>query len=229
MLSVTYCCAFALLQPAAGLEVPRAAVAAVGPTRVAGMRPVLRSHTALQRQSSAQMLAAAATPGGASVTNSIINLSKNIVGAGVLALAAGVAAFSASPVAIVPALILMLFLGGVSGYSFSLIARVGDEVGADTYKDTWSKVFGDSLSIIPALTVAFKTYVGGLSYAIILGDSFSSIATLAGAPAALRSSNTWIVLLSTLVLLPLSLMRDLSSLAIGSVIGTAGALLSESP
>ena len=114
--------------------------------------------------------------------------------------------------------------GAVSGYSFSLIARVGDEVGADTYRDTWAKIFGDRLSLIPALTVAFKTYVGGLGYSIILGDSFASIATLAGAPAALRQSNTWILLLSAFVLLPLALLRDLSSLAIGSVIGTAGTL-----
>jgi sodium-coupled neutral amino acid transporter 11 len=34
----------------------------------------------------------------------------------------------------------------------------------------------------------------------------------------------WIIVLSAIVLLPLSLMRDLSSLAIGSVIGTAGTL-----
>ena len=97
-------------------------------------------------------------------------------------------------------------------------------MGADTYRDTWAKIFGEKLAIIPALAATFKTYVGGLGYSIILGDSFASIATLAGAPAALRSSNVWIVLLSTFVLLPLSLLRDLSSLAIGSVIGTAGTL-----
>jgi len=72
--------------------------------------------------------------------------------------------------------------------------------------------------------VLFKTYVGGLSYAIIVGDSFKSIAALAGAPAVLQSSNVWILILSAFVLLPLSLMRDLSSLAVGSVIGTAGTI-----
>jgi len=171
-----------------------------------------------------ELVAAAASGGGATVTSTVINLSKNIVGAGVLALAAGVAGFSSSPVAIVPALALLFFLGAASGYSFSLIARVGDEMGTETYKDTWAKIFGSRLSIIPALTIAFKTYVGGLSYSIILGDSFASIASLVGAPALLRSSNVWICLLSAFVLLPLSLMRDLSSLAIGSVIGTAGTL-----
>lgn len=66
------------------------------------------------------------------------------------------------------------------------------------------------------------TACAGLSYSIIIGDSFASVAKLAGAPAILTSSNAWIMLLSVFVLLPLSLMRDLSSLAIGSVIGTGG-------
>ena len=66
--------------------------------------------------------------------------------------------------------------------------------------------------------------MAGLSYSIILGDSFSSIASLTGATGVLASSNFWIIALSAFVLLPLALLRDLSSLAIGSVVGTAGTL-----
>ena len=171
------------------------------------------------------LTAAAAKPsGGATVSASVINLAKNIVGSGVLALAAGIAAFTASPLGVLPAAVILLTLGALSGYTFSLIARVGDEVGAETYRDTWAKIFGEGTSLLPALTVAFKTYVGGLSYSIILGDSFASVAALAGLPPALQASNAWILGLSALVLLPLSLMRDLSSLAVGSIIGTAGTL-----
>ena len=171
------------------------------------------------------LMAAASKPSGsATVSASIVNLAKNIVGSGVLALAAGVAAFTASPLGILPASLILLSLGALSGYTFSLIARVGDEVGADTYRDTWAKIFGEGTSLLPALTVAFKTYVGGLAYSIILGDLFASVAKLAGLPALLQASNTWILGLSAFVLLPLALMRDLSSLAIGSVIGTAGTL-----
>ena len=37
--------------------------------------------------------------------------------------------------------------------------EVGDEVGADTYRDVWVKVFGEKLAILPALTTieAFVT------------------------------------------------------------------------
>eukprot|EP00316_Scyphosphaera_apsteinii_P004353 CAMPEP_0119303256 /NCGR_PEP_ID=MMETSP1333-20130426/4709_1 /TAXON_ID=418940 /ORGANISM="Scyphosphaera apsteinii, Strain RCC1455" /LENGTH=487 /DNA_ID=CAMNT_0007305873 /DNA_START=44 /DNA_END=1507 /DNA_ORIENTATION=+ len=162
--------------------------------------------------------------GGASLSSSTINLAKNIVGSGVLALAAGVAAFSGSPVALVPSMALLLLLGGVSGYTFSLIARVGAAVGASTYRDTWAMVFPKNTAVIPAATVTFMTLAAGLSYAIIIGDASSSIAMLAGAPTRLQSPNVWIVFFSVFVLLPLCLLRDLSSLAFGSVLGTAGTL-----
>jgi len=214
-------CAYAMAaQPTALLEQQRFAAPKTMPTlrTTAGTQPVL------QRSRPLVASAPGTKSGGASEMSSIINLSKNIVGSGVLALAGGVAAFSGARMAIAPALALLAFLCAVSGYAFSLIARTGQEVGANSYQDAWIKVFGERTAIIPGLTVLFKTYVGGLSYAIILGDSFKSIAMLANAPAWLCSSNTWIFLLSGLVLLPLSLMRDLSSLAIGSVLGTAGTL-----
>ena len=171
-------------------------------------------------------MAAAGTvePKGASVPSSTVNLAKNIVGAGVLALASGVSSFSSSRAALPPALAIMLVLCSMSGYTFSTIARVGNAVGADSYRDTWAKVFGESTAIIPAFTVTFKTLCGALAYSIIVGDSFASIGKLVGGPALLASSNFMIVLLSIFVFLPLCLMRNLSSLAIGSVIGTAGTL-----
>ena len=194
-------------------------------------------------------MAAAGTlePKGASVPSSTVNLAKNIVGAGVLALASGVSSFSSSRAALPPALAILLALCSMSGYTFSVIARVGNAVGASSYRDTWAKVFGESSAIIPAFTVTFKTLCGALAYAIIVGDSFASIGKLVGVnpnrnrdrdrnpnpnpdpdpnqvggPALLASSNFMIVLLSVFVFLPLCLMRNLSSLAIGSVIGTAG-------
>jgi len=159
---------------------------------------------------------------GASVSSTIANLAKNIVGSGVLALAAGVGAFSGSRVAIVPAMVLLFLMCGLSGYTFSSIARVSAEVGATTYRDAWSKVFGERSAAFPNVAIVFKTFVGCLAYAIILGDSAASMAALAGAGGSLASPNVWIGLLSAFVLLPLCLLRDLSSLSIGSIIGTLG-------
>mmetsp|Transcript_66463 Transcript_66463/g.121124 ORF Transcript_66463/g.121124 Transcript_66463/m.121124 type:complete len:630 (+) Transcript_66463:54-1943(+) len=172
----------------------------------------------------AATMAEAASGGTATVSSSIINLAKNIVGSGVLSLSAGIAAFSAAGAGVLPATALLFGLGAASAYSFALVARVGNEVGATSYADVWNKTFGESTSIIPALTVCFMTLAAGLSYSIILGDSFASIASLAGLPAIVCAPNTWILGLSACLLLPLSLLRDLSALAVGSVIGTAGTI-----
>ena len=76
----------------------------------------------------------------------------------------------------------------------------------------------------PSALFADDGQVAGLSYSIILGDSFAGIAALAGAKGLVATSNFWILGLSAFVLLPLALLRDLSSLAVGSVVGTAGTL-----
>lgn len=220
-LGIVLWCSVGLLSatgPSPSLVAPTAAA-----TRL--QRPLLVQQ---RRSHAPAMMAAAAVsgdkPSGASVSSTVVNLAKNIVGSGVLALAAGVAAFSSQQVAVVPALGLMLFMCAVSAYTFSLIARVSALVGASSYRDAWAKVFGEKSAILPATIVVFKTSVGALSYAIILGESAASMASLAGAPSFLRSSNAWIGLISSFLLLPLCLMRDLSSLAFGSILGTAGTI-----
>ena len=198
---------------------PRPANVAAPPTQL----PLRRGQS---RGAFMTTLEAAAQPpsGGTSSTAATINLFKNIVGSGILALAAGVAAFSASPLALLPSIAILFSVGAASGYTYSTIARVGAASGASSYREVWMKVYGEKSTFLTDLTVIFMTLCAGLSYSIIIGESFASIASLAGAPAALCSSNAWIVLLSVFVLLPLSLLRDLSSLAAGSVIGTAGTL-----
>jgi sodium-coupled neutral amino acid transporter 11 len=61
---------------------------------------------------------------GVGMVPSTFNLMKNILGAGVLSLPAGVAAFSNSQTALVPALALTATLGLTSGYCFATIGRL---------------------------------------------------------------------------------------------------------
>ena len=147
-------------------------------------RPALMSRVASAPARSAYaplMAGGAAQPAGSMApTTAVVNLAKNIVGSGVLALAAGVAAYSGAGIAVLPALGIMLALCGLSCYSFSVIGRVGADAGAATYKETWASVFGTSTSALPAAIVTFKTLVGAVAYAIIIGDSFGSINRLAG-------------------------------------------------
>lgn len=61
--------------------------------------------------------------GTATMSNEVFNLVKNIVGAGVLSLPAGVAAFGDHPGALVPGTALIVLLGLLSAYCFSIIGE----------------------------------------------------------------------------------------------------------
>mmetsp|Transcript_47544 Transcript_47544/g.153656 ORF Transcript_47544/g.153656 Transcript_47544/m.153656 type:complete len:477 (-) Transcript_47544:425-1855(-) len=203
----------------------------VSTSRCLEHRPLLTTRLATAHSRAPTPLLAAATlsasqgdaaSSGASVPSTVANLAKNIVGSGVLALAAGVGAFSGASVAVLPALVMLCAMCALSAYTFSTIARVSAAVGADTYRDAWSRIFGKRSAAFPNAAIIFKTFVGSLAYAIILGDSAASMATLAGAKGLLAAPNAWIGIISAAVLLPLCLLRDLSSLSAGSVIGTCG-------
>eukprot|EP00913_Durusdinium_trenchii_P020901 g19639.t1 len=73
-----------------------------------------------------------------SVRQSTVNLVKNIVGAGMLSLPAGVAAFSSSPKAVLPSLVLALLAAFFSAYGFVLIAEACAATGESTYTRTLS-------------------------------------------------------------------------------------------
>lgn len=90
------------------------------------------------------------TSGGtASIPNEVFNLVKSIVGAGVLSLPAGIAAFGNAPSAIIPAVALICIIGGFSAYGFSLIGRVCSYTGGQSYRGAWSESVGEETSWIP--------------------------------------------------------------------------------
>ena len=87
--------------------------------------------------------------GTASIPSEIFNLVKSIVGAGVLSLPAGIAAFGNAPSAVLPAVALICIIGGFSAYGFSLIGRVCSYTGGKSYRGAWSESVGDETSWIP--------------------------------------------------------------------------------
>ena len=87
--------------------------------------------------------------GTATIPNEIFNLVKSIVGAGVLSLPAGIAAFGNAPSAVLPAVALICIIGGFSAYGFSLIGRVCSFTGGQSYREAWSGSVGDETSWIP--------------------------------------------------------------------------------
>ena len=145
---------------------------------------------------------------------------KGIVGAGVLSLPAGIAAFGNAPSAVVPAVVLIAFVGALSAYGFALTGRACALTKTKTYRDAWSKSLGPKSSWLPAWTVTFKTFCAILAYSMILGETFQSL--IVGATG--KAFSTWLVLpsLTTGILLPLCLLKNLSSLAPFSLLGSLG-------
>ena len=104
----------------------------------------------VEEEDSSSTSSTSTTGGGtATIPNEIFNLVKSIVGAGVLSLPAGIAAFGNAPSAVLPAVALIFIIGGFSAYGFSLIGRVCSFTGGQSYRGAWSGSVGDETSWIP--------------------------------------------------------------------------------
>ena len=93
----------------------------------------------------------------------IFNLVKGIVGAGVLSLPAGVAAFGDEKSAVLPAAGLVSVAGALSGYNFSLIGRLCAWTGATSYAGAWEKSIGEASAFIPATAVCVRKIVSSFT------------------------------------------------------------------
>lgn len=152
------------------------------------------------------------------------SLVKNIVGAGVLSLPAGVAAFSDLPSALLPAMALLAMMGLIAAYTFALIARSCDIVGAMTYRGAWAGAIGDRSSWVVALVSTMKTGLGCLMFSMILADSAASLAAGFGAPAFIADRGVSLLLVTGFCVLPICFLETLAMLQYTSVLGILGML-----
>ena len=159
--------------------------------------------------------------GTATIPDEIFNLVKGIVGAGVLTLPSGIAAFANAPSAVYPAVFLIVVIGALSGYGFGLIGRVCALTDTTSFREAWSESVSPRTSWMPAWSVTLKTAFAVLAYSMILGDTFSTLALSAGYSVSRTAALAGI---TTTVILPLCLLRDLSSLAPFSLLGSLGML-----
>ena len=159
---------------------------------------------------------AAGSSGGAMSTSSaIFSIFKNIVGAGVLALPAGMAAGKGT--GMVPAVVLTLGLCFIASRTFGSFGRSIDATGATSFPDLWARTIGPKTTWVPAMAVLFLSVGASLAYVCILGDVFSSLI-----PSLSRTQA--ILAIASLVLMPLVLLRDLSALSFSSILGFAAVM-----
>jgi len=148
----------------------------------------------------------------------LFNMVQNIVGEGMLSLPAGIAGgtglFAGSLIA--------FFVCSLMGYTFSIMGRTCHATGEKTHKDCGQKVMGPKMAQTMAIILMLKTIFTCLTYAIVIGESFSRILAAFGVQGLFSTSQAVLIGISLCILLPLCLQRDLSILSYTSMIGICG-------
>ena len=157
--------------------------------------------------------------GTATIPDEIFNLVKSIIGAGVLSLPAGIAAFGNAPSAILPSSVLIAIMGIISAYTFSMIARVCRITGATSYADAWDRTRGKRTAWIVAASSALDCFAGNLTYSMVLADAVRDLLAAIGI---VTTRSRALLGLTSLVLMPLCLIKNLSTLAPFSLVGIMG-------
>ena len=134
------------------------------------------------KTSKLQLHAAAAgkgTLGGkATVSSSVFNLAKSIVGIGVLSLPGGVAYMSDSPAALVPACIVGTLMGSLAGYCFSLIGKSCEKHQTNSFQDAWGKSVDPKSGWLISFGITAKCILASLACSIIIGMNMSIVIEL---------------------------------------------------
>ena len=159
--------------------------------------------------------------GTATIPNEVFNLVKSIVGAGVLSLPWGVAVYGNAPSAIFPAVLCITVMGICSAYTFGLIGRICQRTQTTSYSDAWNAAVGKKYSALIAFSCFIDCFAGNLSYSMILADTIKNLCASCGY--AITRTNA-LLSVTSLVLVPLCLLKNLNSLAPFSLVGIVGML-----
>ena len=174
---------------------------------------------------------------GSSIAAATFSLIKVIVGSGLLALPAGLAAMSDYPISLIPANILLLVLGALSAYTFSLYGRLTHATQAKSLGELWMTIQQETSQgatsqekkPMDVMSIASLIYCTGccLMFSLVIGDAVSSLiqAALSGAAPWWASRQASIVAVTSALLWPLSNLSSLSALVPFSLIGVIGTLL----
>ena len=163
----------------------------------------------------------------ASLASTVMNLSNNIIGAGILSLP-----WCLKEAGIVEGICLFAFVGLLSGSSMVLIAICCEQTHLFTFKDLGEHALGKCFGCILQLSMLIYTSLSCVSYLVLAGDFFSGdsgvVRGLCGAEndicAIFESRFNAVLTVTVLVLLPLSCLRNLNALRYTSFLSMLGTL-----
>lgn len=156
------------------------------------------------------------TSAGSSVASSVANLSKNIVGAGVLSLSSGLARGTG----IVPACLIVTAMAGLSSCMFLAIGSACSTTKQSTFKGVGSVAVSARFAAFVNVICVLKTMDSSLMNSMVISSSCTKILQSFGLPVA----RFYVLVFSFAGLLPLCLLRDLSALRNVSLLGMLGTI-----
>lgn len=187
--------------------------------------PLLSTSTTALKSSVAATTSEKESDDSSSVVSATFGLMKAILGSGCLALPAGLAAVSDFPSMLWPANVLLVVLGALSAYTFSLYGRLAHQTKGKNIGEIWQRVNGTDKSTL--VSVANFVYCFGccLTFSLVIGDSLSSLMQAGGLCGWLASRQTAILAVTGTTLLPLCNLKSLAALAPVSIVGVLGTLV----
>lgn len=153
------------------------------------------------------------------------NLIKNCVGAGVFSLNSRVSSISADLRTVIPASGLIMTMAAWAAYNFFMVGETCRLSDSTSYGEAWSKSVSPKTEWIIQFVTIVAPIISCLANVIVLTDILGFMLRYFGAPEILWSNRKAVIaLLSSVVLFPISISKDLSGLKAVSVFGIMGHL-----
>ncbi|CAB9499522.1 Putative sodium-coupled neutral amino acid transporter 11 [Seminavis robusta] len=160
--------------------------------------------------------------GTATIFSEVMNISKNLLGAGVLSMSGGIAMYASNPWAVLSGSFWIVLQAAIFGYFCIVIAKVCKFTKSKTIRECWEKTMGDRFAVAIVVVIGLNPLQGTLAYSSILSQTFRSLS------ASLNVEFTHVeslLVVTIFGLLPLCLMKNIDALAPFSILGTASVLL----
>jgi len=160
--------------------------------------------------------------GTATIFAETMNLTKNLLGAGVLSMSGGIALYANNPWAVWNGCFWIVLQAAIFGYFCILIAKICKFTESRTIRQCWERTMGNRYAVAVVIVIGLNPCQGTLAYSAILSQTFQSLCQSIG----IEFTHVESLLLVTIVaLLPLCLMKNIHALAPFSILGTASVLL----
>merc|ERR1719210_1079018 len=113
----------------------------------------------------------------------------------------------------------------MNAYTFFLLGWCCHKTGSSSFGELWSKTFGQRSAWLADSSVLLNNGLACLAYCVLIGDFLSkALADLLPMVPLLHSRGVDLVLVAALLLVPLSLLKDLAPLRFSSLAGLAATL-----